>query len=272
MQPNLGDVLGDGSVRDVAPQQLTFVFNEGQQIDGLTLDGIRVTRAGFDNAFDGVTDVIIEPGYVGVDPDRPNQVIVRFAEGLPDDLYRVEVFAIDDASAGYVALRNTAGDPLLPKVAGTDRDTIGFALDLGAQVVAVVPQPVKRLPGGELSQARDQIEVYFNEDDLDAASATNVKFYELIFTADTTTNTDDVIHTPTSATYDPAANRVTLVFANDLAQLATGAGYLSAADWHGRADPGAARDQADRAGSGFEFRHSAPVGEIDPQSGVAGRH
>ena len=224
VQPNYGDVLGDGSVRDVAPQQLTFVFNEGQQIDELTLDGIRITRAGFDNAFDGVTDVVVQPGYLGVDPDRPNQVVCRFAETLPDDLYRVEVFAIDDPTAGYVAVRNAAGDPLVPKIAGTDRDTIGFALDLGAQVVAVVPQPVKRLPGGSLSQARNQIEVYFNEDDLDSASATNVNFYELIFTADTTTNTDDVIHRPTLASYDAAANLVTLTFANDLALLATGEG------------------------------------------------
>ena len=66
-----------------APQQLTFVFDESQRIDYGTLDGIRVTRAGFDNTFDGVTDVVVKPGYVGVDEDRPNQVVMRFAESCP---------------------------------------------------------------------------------------------------------------------------------------------------------------------------------------------
>ncbi len=96
IQPDVGDVLREGVVRNVAPRELTLVFNESQQIDSTSLDGIRITRAGFDGSFDGVSDVIIDPGFIGVDPLRPNEVIVRFAETLPDDLYQIQVFAIDD--------------------------------------------------------------------------------------------------------------------------------------------------------------------------------
>ena len=222
VQPNLGDLLLDGAVRDVAPKELTFVFDEGQTINPDTLLGIRVTRAGFDNAFDGVSDVIIQPGYAAVDPDRPNEVILRFAELLPDDRYRIEVFAVDDVGAGLVALRNVAGDPLQPKIQGSDRDTIGFELDLGAQIVAVVPQPVLREIDPQtkdfvrLSQARNQIEVYFNNDNLNAESASNVNFYQLIYTNDTVSNLDDEPHTPIRVDYDTLLDKATLTFAADI--------------------------------------------------------
>ena len=51
IQPNSGDVLGNGVVRNIAPQQLSFVFDDSQQIDATSLAGIRITRAGFDNTF-----------------------------------------------------------------------------------------------------------------------------------------------------------------------------------------------------------------------------
>ena len=103
VQPNFGDVLRDGAIRDIAPQELTFVFDENQNIDSSTLAGIRILRAGFDGTFDGVTDIIVEPGYVGVDATRANEVHMRFAETLPDVLYRIEVLAIDDENNNFVA-------------------------------------------------------------------------------------------------------------------------------------------------------------------------
>ncbi len=224
IQPNFGDVLRDGAIRNIAPQELTFVFDESQRIDGDTLDGIRIMRAGFDNSFDGVSDIIVQPGYVGVDETRANEVVMRFAETLPDDLYRIEVFAIDDTSNDYVALRNEEGDAFRPEVLGADRTRVGFELDLGAQLIAVVPQPLSRNEQGGLEQATDRIDIHFNEDDLDADSATNPNFYQLIFTNGTVTNTDDVIHTPSSVLYDPAENLVSLTFASSLDQLSTGAG------------------------------------------------
>ncbi|MEZ6120180.1 MAG: hypothetical protein R3C28_26910 [Pirellulaceae bacterium] len=150
IQPNSGDVLADGAQRHVAPEELTLVFSELQQIDPTTLDGIQVIRSGFDGTFDGVTDVIVQPGYVGVNPDRTNEVIVRFAESLPDDTYRIQISAIDDTTRNLTALRNVEGDPFLPRLAGADRTIITFDLDLGAQVVGVVPQPITRGSDGSL--------------------------------------------------------------------------------------------------------------------------
>ena len=76
--------------------------------------------------------------------------------------------------------------------------TVDFRLDLGAQVVAVVPQPITANPNGTLSQQRNQIVVYFNNDDLYRPDAENPALYQLIFTADTVRNTDDVTFLPVS--------------------------------------------------------------------------
>ena len=109
---------------------------------------------------------------------------------------------------GWWRLRNVDGDPLQPKMQGTDRDTLNFRLDLGAQIIAVVPQPVQREIDPEtkefvrLTQARNQIEIYFNHDELNPASAANVEFYQLIHTNGTVSNLDDEMHTPISVEYD----------------------------------------------------------------------
>ena len=71
---------------------------------------------------------------------------------------------------------------------------------------------------------RNQIEVYFNNDDLATDSATNPKFYSLIATRGTVENTDDQILNPTQVTYDAAADKAVLTFASDLDSLATGTG------------------------------------------------
>jgi hypothetical protein len=68
-------------------------------------------------------------------------VIARFKETLPNDLYRIEIFGYDDPDRGVIGLRNIDGILLEPRVPGTDRDTIDFRLELGAQIVSVVPQP-----------------------------------------------------------------------------------------------------------------------------------
>ena len=106
IQPNEGELLSDGDVRNVAPQDLTFRFDDGQVIDPATLDGIRMTRTGLDGAFGDDADVVVEPGYVGVDPNRRNEVVVRFAETLPDDLYRIAIFG-----SGDTPLRNNRDEP-----------------------------------------------------------------------------------------------------------------------------------------------------------------
>ena len=87
-----------------------------------------------------------------------------------------------------------------------------------------------RLVGRPLTQARDQIVVYFNDDDLfvendgggapTERSAENPDFYQLILTRDTVTNTDDAVFTPTDVSYDPDTDRAVLTFAAPLDQLA----------------------------------------------------
>jgi len=91
-----------------------------------------------------------------------------------------------------------------------------------------------------LSQARNQILVYFNEDDLhDVAIETpaipstgptvvNPSFYKLIQTNDTARNTDDNASAaiqPTKIYYDLATNKAVLTFADDIAKLAGSGTY-----------------------------------------------
>ena len=89
------------------------------------------------------------------------------------------------------------------------------------QVVSVVPQPITRV-GDSLAQAKNQVDVYFNDVDLidSSASAENPALYQLIYTNDTITNTDDSAPiNPIAVNYNPGTNKAVLTFANDLASL-----------------------------------------------------
>ena len=132
-----------------SPQQITLRFSPGVKIDQTTLAGnILIQRSG--GAGDGFgsagsfADVTIKPGSLAVD-DLPNQnqVVIRFADTLPDDSYQITIGG---------GLKTTSGD--------TFRNGSGFSLsmrvDLGAYVMSVVPQPVSR-SGSGLGQNRDQI-------------------------------------------------------------------------------------------------------------------
>ncbi|MFM7920383.1 MAG: hypothetical protein ACKPJJ_09160, partial [Planctomycetaceae bacterium] len=98
-----------------------------------------------------------------------------------------------------------------------------FRLNLGAQIRSVVPQPIIRNANGSLTQQRDQIVVYFNEDTLDSATAQNRNFYQLHATRNTVENTDDVVHLPTSVTYSATTHSAVLTFSKPIDQL-SGAG------------------------------------------------
>ncbi|MFN7290807.1 MAG: hypothetical protein ACK5T6_09500, partial [Pirellula sp.] len=176
-------------------------------------------------------DTVVQPGAVIIG-DRPNEneVTLRFAENLPDDVYRLEVFGFDDAGRGITGLRNVDGNLFQPTLSGTRQDTIEFRLDLGSKVTGVVPQPVVRNATGELVQLQDTIVVYFDDDKLfvenDAngnptlASVENPQFYQLYYTADTVRNTDDDVFFPVSVRYNASANTATLRFNDDLDRLA----------------------------------------------------
>jgi len=54
VQPNQGDLLDDGDIRNVSPRELVFHFQEGQVIDASTLDAIRITGSP-DDQFDAAS-------------------------------------------------------------------------------------------------------------------------------------------------------------------------------------------------------------------------
>lgn len=121
-----------------APQQIRLLFTPGTQIDPATLGSITVSRSGgLADAFGNGNDIIVTPGFVGVD-DAPNenQVIIRFAEALPNDSYRITIGA---------SLKTLAAESA-PVQMFRDGGAFNLALklDLGAQVTSVVPQPVIR--------------------------------------------------------------------------------------------------------------------------------
>ena len=162
--------IQDGETLSIAPREITLRFAEGQRIDPATIaTGVRITRAGLDGALDTPDDVPIQPGFIGL-TDTTREIVVRFAENLPEDVYRIEL-----VGAGPDALRDQQGLP----VNDGESKFYNFSLDLGAQVIAVVPQPVKRV-NGVLQQELNKIEVYFNPDLMDQASVTNPAYYKLI--------------------------------------------------------------------------------------------
>ncbi len=230
IQPNEGALIDDGTIRTVAPRALTFRFDQSQSIDPATFSGIRITRAGGDSQFGNGNEVVIAPGLVTLGEISQNEVVVRFAENLPDDHYRIDVFAFDDPSQGIVALRNRLGEALVPKVAGARSETIHFQLNLGALVEAIVPQPVVRLEDGSLGQRRNEIIVYFNDDPLfvendpstglpTTRSAENPRFYQLLLTQETVSTMDDALYHPERVIYDRATNTARLIFSSDINEL-----------------------------------------------------
>jgi hypothetical protein len=187
-----------------APQQITLKFSPGIKIDASSLGAISVMRSGgagdgFGNA-GSKADVTIVPGSITVD-DLPNenQVVIRFAETLPDDTYRITVGA---------GLKTTTNDTATPR-------SVDFRLDLGAFVMSVVPQPVVRT-GSTLNQNRNTIDVYFNANDpLNVASAQTASSYRL-FEVDPASGNDVsplAPANPSAVSYDAAAGKAVLTFA-----------------------------------------------------------
>ncbi|WDI42567.1 GEVED domain-containing protein [Bremerella sp. P1] len=224
IQPNSGELLQENDVRGISPRSLTFNFAEvtdaGDLIDPTTLaDGIEIFRAGLDGQLGTADDVQITgpnsnfEGFIGIG-DQPNQVVVRFGEALPDDLYRIQITS---------ALQDLEGQ-------SAEAFTRNFELNLAPQVMSVVPQPVTRnQTTGELEIARDMIYVYFNDDDLDPTLATNPDYYQLTFqradSSSTATNNDlglgndSQAFYPTSVIYDADLDLAMLQFADPIEEL-----------------------------------------------------
>ncbi|GIW94360.1 MAG: hypothetical protein KatS3mg110_2401 [Pirellulaceae bacterium] len=222
------------SVFNIAPNTLKLTFDGNQRFttsETLLNQAIRLTRAGNDGLLGTTDDVRILPAFIGPNSaPNENEILLRFAEKLPDDLYRLEIFARDNVPQGIRALRNVNGDVFTPTDPTADREALVFELDLGAQVVAVVPQPIYRDANNRLIQDENVILVYFNNDDLWDRPVSTVpggpnptvvdpRFYQLIAVRDTLTNVDDVTFYPTRVDYDPATDVAKLTFAAPLYAL-----------------------------------------------------
>ena len=133
--PNAGQFITPNSTLQEAPQQITLRFSPGAKIDANTLGAISIVRSGSgsDPVFGNGNDVAMTPtggvGIVAVD-DFPNQnqVVLRFAETLPDDVYRITIGG---------GLKTEAVGKTVPSESFRNgaSHTLDFRLDLGAQRV-----------------------------------------------------------------------------------------------------------------------------------------
>ncbi|WP_253156168.1 tandem-95 repeat protein [Stieleria tagensis] len=209
VNPNAGDLFDPNelNLELTAPTELKFRFTGDSSIDPASLaDGIRITSVGRDGVSGTPDDVVISPGYLGFD-ENDHVVVARFAEPLVDGRYRIEVFGAGVPASDGSPLLAVDGNPFVPVENGTDRDIYDFELELGAKVLAVVPQPVVRAADGSLDPQRNKIEVYFDDLDLFKSEDPNnpgtetlkrPEFYQLIRTADTVSPGDDLVTLPDS--------------------------------------------------------------------------
>lgn len=325
IRPDELALLNNGDVLHVAPREFNLLFKGGADIQESTIlnlatpaddKSIRLVRSGNDGLLNTPDDVVVDLGNLGLndplatDAGNLQQIVLRPASSaahndtrpqasLPDDLYQIQIFG-----GGAAPLKNRSGQAFS---SGTNF-TQTFRLDRGAQVIAVVPQPVARnthrialtggaltgsftltvlgqtstpivipatamdvqnaleaLPGNvirpndvivagnglgpwdvtfqgqyaaeqspaltangaglntggvtvnrlaSLSQANNQVVVYFDDQDLNPADAGDPKFYRLLNTQASLGSADDVMLLPQQVTYDKAANRAALTFAS----------------------------------------------------------
>ncbi|EMI29260.1 tandem-95 repeat protein [Rhodopirellula europaea] len=246
IRPDDSGLLQDGDTLEAAPNEFNLFFNGGADLDEATIssDTVKLIRAGEDGIFgpnpDNLDasgnpiddDIQVELGYVGllesgsIEASNLQQIVMRPASnaaqnafdpsfGFPDDLYKIVLIG-----EGNSPLQSRAG---VPFDGGNNFETT-FRLNRGAQVVAVVPQPVVRAnatqanPEGTLSQQSDTIVIHFDGQLLDIGDAENPAFYRLIDTRATADKTDDQLAPlqPNLATYDVAEGTVTLQFSGPI--------------------------------------------------------
>ncbi len=230
--PNAGELFSvtRENTLNESPRELVLRFDSDVTLGSLA-NGIQIIRSGGDRAFGAsvgpsnpLADVREIPAFLNFGESN-RIVIARFSQPLPDDLYTVQVLGVGSTTP----IQNAAGQALVPRIAGTNRDTLTFDLELGTKIIAVVPQPVDRAANGAISQRRADIEVYFNDNELyDQAITTGLganpsvvdrQFYKLILTKDTVSPNDDEVFEPTSISYDPVLRKATLTFAQDIDAL-----------------------------------------------------
>jgi hypothetical protein len=206
---NPDTLLSNAQVLRTAPTELTLRFNNSVAANTITSSNIYVERGGADRDL-STSPITVTAGSIGPGT-RDTDVVVRFANALPDDVYQIRVKG---------TLKDTSGQSFN---GGADLNPAPtLTLDLSPQVVAIVPQPIERdTATNKLKpQAVNQIDVYFNVNDpLEKTSAENRFNYQLIRTNNTATTADDgAIINPTgdgvrpAVTYDAATGKATLLF------------------------------------------------------------
>ncbi|HUY35205.1 MAG TPA: DUF4214 domain-containing protein [Pirellulales bacterium] len=207
------------------PSQFTLLFNEGEAINPATLGGIELVRAGIDHTLGTANDVTITPGFIGIG-STPNQVIMRFANPLPDAQYQLTIVGtgpneLTDSSA--------PANPFVSNVPGQPNLVLPFNIDVGPKVLAVVPQPISRNADGTLSQNTQVIDVYFNKPIEPLPLSVNQldpRLFQLYYTADQANPANDnpALHgapiNPTSVSFDATTNMARLTFAQSINQYA----------------------------------------------------
>lgn len=201
--------VGSAEVFTESPDQITLRLTPGvKNINPSTLNEITVTRSGgAADAFGSegsITDLNVDLGAVLID-DLPNenQIVIRFKETLPDDVYRITIGG--GLTADNQAFNN--GQPF----------SFDVRVSVGAQVVSVVPQPVSRDSEFSLSQAEDTIEVYFDSaESLDPNSAQTPQNYRLIEVNEFTGRDIGEPIVPVNVVYSPIDHKATLRFSSDL--------------------------------------------------------
>ncbi len=173
--PAAGTIIPNNGTLHTAPTEIDLKLDKAIDPTSLTGGNPAVNNIQFVRGGDGIigngNDVTITPAYYAISATDPTVVVARFASALPSDAYQITIIG-----AGSTPLKST-GASAGPFNGGTNQNW-NFTLDLGAQVVSVVPQPVTRGSGGALTQATNEIDVYFDTNDpLNSATATNPANY-----------------------------------------------------------------------------------------------
>ena len=218
-----------GAELSESPQQLTLQFTPGVEIDPSpsSLNGISVYRSGGAgdqfSPIGSLTDEEIKPGSIVVeDFPNKNQVIIRFADKLVDDTYRIVISTNTTTVTNPVTgLEEQVVEQLRTVDGETFRDgesfSFDFRLSLGQQITSVVPQPIVRTSdvADGLTQSRNVIELYFDGNEaLDVDSVQTVSHYKLIALDEATGADDSVVgaSSPDSVVHDSQLHKATLTF------------------------------------------------------------
>ncbi|WP_417375975.1 Calx-beta domain-containing protein [Gimesia maris] len=130
--PDSGDELYDGRVLNESPSELVFKFEEGKDLDPATLEAVQLGRG-------PSYSIHVEPTYVGIG-DLPNEIIMRFGEALPEDVYQITIFG----SNANPLMSYESSDAEAEKFLDGFATKLTFELDLAPKIASVVPQPVQR--------------------------------------------------------------------------------------------------------------------------------